>query len=252
MAQVPVNWGMKNLDTGETFRPQFPIADDKGLQMSLGTSYAEQKRFGQSDPVLQVNSGNLEGFAFETAFYAKHENIDISRTVEQFLSLGRIDPNLGRPPICTFFYGNFISETVVVYPTDPTVHSTLINGNPRHVTIPFTLKKYVPFSQSQIDPSKPVKESFYLVASSAESTYEGIAATFYGDAMKGDRLRKRHSDMPLKPVVGAVVKVPSKFIILSEVVRPESHVFDEDDQDAMNLFRDISASRNTRSLKVIL
>ena len=252
MSKIPVNWGIKNLDTGEVFQPQFPIDNSTGVTWSLGSTYAEQQRFGFQDPLISWTGGQTETFTFEMRLFAHHENIDIESILREFIALGRKDGALGRPPICVFTFGSLINETVVLAPMTPVIKDTLTNGKPRDVSIPVTLKKYTPFSQSAVDPSKRAKESFYLVASSNEASYEAIARRFYGDPMMGDRLRKRHPAMASSPFIGEQVKVPARSVILAEVVQPEGHMFDIQDANASDAFEQVASARNARRLTVIL
>lgn len=251
-AKPPVNWAIQNLDTGEKFIPPFPISSASGIQWQLGGTWAEQARFGFQSPLLAWTNGVVDTFTFEMMLFATHEGIDIDIPLKQFVALGQKDRRLGRPPICLFVFGSVIGETVVFAPMAPIIKSTLDNGKSREATISVTLKKYVAFSQTRLDPTRPQKESAFLVASSNEASYEAIALKHYGNPLFGDRLRKRHPDMGLAPVIGEIIKVPSRTVILSEVVTPAGHMFDATDQNASDAFETILAARNSLELRIIL
>lgn len=251
--KMTVDWQIKNLDRNLILRPQFPIGED-GVSISIGGNLAEQSRFGFQDPITNWTQGKARNFTFSTMLFARSaaEGIDVVDLLGQFEGLAVKDEELGRPPICLFTYGEFLSETVLVESVDPKIKNVMSNGQPQQVELSITLRKYKAFSsQRLIDPSKPAKESLYLVATDAENSYEQIARRFYGDPMLGDRLRKRHPAYPFAPNVGSVVKVPSKSVILQEVVEPSSHILSLDNEDAVFNFENILEDRNNRQLVVI-
>lgn len=245
--KVPIFWSLKDLDTGEIIEPQFPSED---FSISVGGQIAEQSRWGFQDPIINWTRGKSRDINFQSVLYARHEDEgeDVQELLDKIISISEIDSNLGRTHICLFTLGKVMSETVLVESVDPVINEVLINGYPRKVTLSLSLKRYTPFTQSQIDPSKPVKESFYLVASAAERSYEAIAKRYYGNALYGDRLRKRHPDMPLAPTIGSVVKIPSRSVILTETIEPESHVLSLTDSDAVENYETILEARNKRKL----
>lgn len=249
--KIPVDWRIKNLDTGKVILPQFPLAD--GIKVGIGGTLVEQDRFGFQDAITNWVKGKVRTITFEAMLFArtKDEGLDVQDLLDMFEELAVQNSDLGRPPICEFSYGTVLSETVLVESIDPSIVSTLDSGEPREVRLSFALKRYKPFSQRPLDPTKPTKESFLLVASQAEQSYEQIAKRYYGDPLLGDRLRKRHPESPFAPSVGQVVKVPSRGVILTEVVRPTSHVFDPDDEDVATAYAAILETRNARKLVLV-
>ena len=248
--KVEVNWELKDLDHDAKLLPQFPI---ENVSSTIGGVLSEQARFGFQDAVTNWTRGKSKTISFETTIFARHEDEGplVQTWVGDIEALAIKDPDLGRPPICLFTLGSTISEVVLVESVDPTVVSTLQSGYPREVRFAMVLRRYVPFSQQQIDPTKPQKESFYLVASQAEQSYEAIARTYYGDPLLGDRLRKRHPDYPFAPVVGKVVRVPSRAVILQEVVEPASHILSLTDTEAVAAFETVLEDRSGRTLTVV-
>jgi hypothetical protein len=284
--KIPVNWRIKNLDAGEIIEPQYPIDEQQGMAVTFGNQLAQQGRFGFESPIIQFIQGKTKTFTFETVLYNEYSLQDTAlafgdieggeafpvqtgggrasqlatearrkfkKRLDQFETISKIDTKLGRPPICQLIYGarSSYSATVLVQDGDQQVVSLQNDGTPREVRISLTLIRYVPFSQSQIDPSKPAKESFLLVASAAEQSYEAIARRFYGQPLLGDRLRKRHAGSPLAPQVGDLVRVPDRAVILQEVVDPEAHMLSLDDEDAVTNFERILEARNARKLTVV-
>lgn len=248
--KIKVNWELKDLDHDAKLLPQFPL---ENVSSSIGGVLAEQARFGFQDAITNWTRGKSKTITFQTEVFARYEDEGpiVQTWVDDIVALSEPDPDLGRPPICLFTLGNAISETVLVEAVDPTIVSTLETGYPRQVQFSMTLRRYTPFSQSQIDPTRPQKESFLLVASQAEQSYEGIARRYYGDPLLGDRLRKRHPAYPFAPAVGNVVKVPARALILKETVEPAAHMLSLDNADAVAAFETILEDRNARTLTVV-
>ncbi len=249
--KTEVGWKIKNIDVNEEFLPPYPISED-GVKFAVGGVYAEIQRFGM-EPISNW-VGQKEGpYQFSSTFFAETTADVIEDKFSKLRRLAQKDDNLGRPPICVFSYGNmdFLCqvETVDVTVKSPRFHQD-VRGTMQQINVDVTLRKYIPFSQKQIDPTKPRKESYYLIASAVESSYEQLAKRFYGNPLAGDRLRKRHPDMPMQPTVGAKIKIPAKAIILREVVRPGYFGFDMTKSDTADVFRDLLNRRADR--KVIL
>jgi len=253
--KIEVDWTIKNLDSGKLIRPQFPLTD--GVNMSVGGNLIVQNRFGFQDPIVQWVQGKDKTITFQTKLFARNIDDDIISMLSDFEDLAVKDDALGRSPICLFSYGQFVSETVFVESVDPTFKDIIntagqtvgaASGGPRDVSLTFTLRRYTAFSQQHIDPTKTPKESFYLIATAAEQSWEAIAKRFYGDPLLGDRLRKRHPEYPFSPPIGAKVKVPARSVILSEVVQPQSHIFDLEDAETVEAYEFILAERNARKV----
>lgn len=250
-SKLGLDWSLKDLDHNIEVKMQFPLSE--GVRISVGGNVAEQPRFGLQDPVVQWVAGRTRTFTFNTMLFARHESEDIASKLRALEKLATRDPFLGRTPICYFTYGDTVSETVLVETVDEELIDVLqFSGQPRRVNLSISMKRYIPFSQTALDPSKPKKESYYLVASAAERSYEAIAKRFYGDPMLGDRLRKRHPEYPFTPEIGMKVHVPPKAVLLTEVVEPASHVFQLDDKDAVQAYENILADRNTRKAIMII
>jgi hypothetical protein len=263
--------------------PQFPIEFGEGVTVDIGSQLARQGRFGFQDPVIQWVQGRERSFSFRTTVFSEFANVTetqsasvdangidfeftelrpalrqmgraekerVTRLLDQFERIAVKDETLGRLPILIFSYGDRISQTVLCEAAPQQFKSLHPDGSPQEIEIQITLVKYEPFSQRRIDPTKPVKESFLLVATDAERSYEAIARRYYGDPLLGDRLRKRHPESPLAPTVGAVVRVPARGVMLGETVEPEAHMLSLTDQDAVENFERILAARSARKLVV--
>lgn len=248
--KIEVNWDLWDMDHEKLWYPQFPI---ENVSQTVGGQLADQPRFGFQDAITNWTQGRASVITFETMLFSESEEDGEStrKRKKELEALAIKDDDLGRPPICIFSMGQSISEVCIVEAVDPTIVTTLRNGLPREVRFNISLRRYVPFSQKQIDPTAPVKESFLLIASAAEQSYEAIARRYYGDPLLGDRLRKRHPDYPFAPAVGVVVKVPARAIILQEVVEPASHILSLTDDKAVDAFEVILDERSSRTLTVV-
>lgn len=247
--KIPIDWSIKNLDTGEVIEPPYPLGES-GLRVSIGANYAEQPRFGFQDPIIQWITGKAKVITFQSIMFTPDTSADITEKFELFEQLVIEDEDLGRPPICSFTLGSgsILSELCVVTAIDPEIPPIRPDGEPREITLNFSLLRYVPFALTTIDPTKPAKQSYFLVASSSEASYEAIARRFYGDPLIGDRLRKRHPDMPMQPFVGTRIKIPPRGVMLNEVVEPAFHALSQDDEEAVENFQNILDERNEKKV----
>jgi hypothetical protein len=248
-AKVAVDWSFRNLDTDDLFRPQFPMPED-GVSLTIGGVLVKQNRFGEQDPIVHWTHGKPRDMRFSGMLYARHtdESADVEDLFDQLVLLTLKDKDLGRPPIVLFTFGATHSEVVLIESCDPTIRSVDKDGFTKEIGFNISMTKYVPFSQKQIDPTKPAKESFYLVASAAEQSYEAIALSNYGSPLLGDRIRKRHPAEPFAPRVGSIVKVPPKSIALREEVAPAFHALSLTDEDAVDNYELILSYRSARVL----
>ncbi|KKN81443.1 hypothetical protein LCGC14_0320560 [marine sediment metagenome] len=248
--KFPVDWFIRNLDTGEDIRPQFPMPED-GVSFGQGGNIVSVPRFGEETPVLHWTHGRQRTFTFSALLYVrdKDERDAVKSLFLQIQRLTERDPDKKRPPICVFKYGDAISETVLVASIDPNIRSIdSIFFHAREIRLSMVLERYRPFSQLQADPTKPPKESFLLVASNAERSYEAIAKRRYGDPLLGDRIRKRHPQSPHVPLIGETVRLPPQSTILKEEVVPAFHALSLTDTDAVDNFERILEARSARQI----
>lgn len=246
---IPVDWSIRNLDTGDLFIPQFPM-DDDGLTYTVGGVIVDVQRFAQQHTVAQWVGGGQRTYTFRCLLFTRFadEAGDVEEMLDTLVTLTEEDEGYGRPPICQFRHGNYLSDTVMVERVDPNVRRTDMDGFAQEIHLPITLRRYTPFTQQAIDPTKPAKESYHRSVSATEQMWEQMARAYYGDPMLGDRLRKRHPQYPFAPPLGTIVNIPARSIVLKEEVRPGFHAFDPDDEDAMANYERILADRSARTI----
>jgi len=252
-SKVAVDWAIKNLDSLETIRPQLPMPEG-GITFTHGGTLTDQQRFGEQDPVTHWVHGITNNVTFNAILFTRHaEEADAVKDLhEQIILLTQKDDLLGRPNICHFNFGSAFADTVLIEKVTSNIVSVDNEGRAREIRLSISLRKYVPFSQQQIDPTKPPKESFYLVATEVERSYEALARAHYGDPLLGDRIRKRHPAFPFAPSIGSVVKIPPKAVILREEINPSFHALSLSDEDAVDNFERILAARNARQLVTVV
>lgn len=248
MTKINVGWSIKNLDTGELHLPPYPI--DGPVRISIGGEVVDQTRFGMQDAITQWISGRVREISFTSTLFAEHADVDISWWFDDYTKLSEEDPSLGRPPICVWTLGSWMQEMVLVVGVDPQILQRE-DGLPQRIDLTFTLKRYKPFSQMQIDPTKQPKESYYLVVTRAEANYEALARRYYGQPLLGDRLRKRHPEEPMRPEAGSKISIPPKSIVLRELVQPEFHALDLSNAEALDNFERVLSLRNARKAVIL-
>lgn len=252
--KYPTDWQLRNLDTNETVLPPFPMTED-GVSIDIGGKIVEQDRFGFQNPITQWVGGRSRTFSFTAKMFSRDAEEDVRAQLKQFELLAVKDSTLGRPPVVLFTLGDVISEIVLVESVNPTINKMRQDGRDfkaREVTLSMFMRRYTPFRQRQIDPTRPVKESYQLQASGALATYEAIARRYYGNPLLGDRLRKRHPERPLAPEVGKLVKIPARDVIVSERIEPAFHALSLTDADAVRAFEYMVEKRSARKIVEIV
>ena len=255
-AKETPGWTIKNLDSGKFLIPPYPIGDE-GVKVEVGGIVTEQEMFGAQDPIVQWTRGKVKVITFSTVLYAEDSTQSILSKLAEFERLAIKDESLGRPPVCIFTYGMALSETVLIQSVDHEIAPLRSDFEPRLVNLNITIKRYRPFSQTQIDPTKPAKESYFLVVKASEASYEAIAKRYYGQPLAGDRLRKRIASasgealdreaMALAPLVGSKIKSPARSIILKEVVEPTFHAFNLENETVLASFLDLIERRSRKT-----
>jgi len=250
MSKIQAQWSLFDTDNKKLYRPQQPIDQTQGLSITSGAVFAEQGRFGHQDPLINWVRGKTKTFSFEAVIFARDSKEDIRPLMDGLDSLARKQDSLGRPPICVFTWGASVRQLVVVENADHVIRSITASGLPREVRFQLSLRKYVPFKQSNIDPTAPVKESYYHPAGDSLPSYEEIAKLYYGNPMLGINLRKRHPQAPFAPLPGMEVKIPARSIVNKEPVEPSSHIFDLDDPDASSAYEVVLSDKEKRQVVI--
>jgi hypothetical protein len=210
-------WFLRNEDTGDVLEGQFAA---EGVQLNIQNNYAQHTALNRSRAIIQyLNSAN-DTLSFQAQFFAETivDTAMVERKFDMLKSMARRDPDLGRPPIVTFWVGNGFMEQQSVIDSigGVTFAPPSVTGAVRQVYFTVNLLAYTEFSLKDNE----IFETRYH-RSRQRDYYELLAQREYGDPMMGDIIRKRH---PTKPnlVPGAVVKLPSKEAIRSDRTQPTS------------------------------
>jgi hypothetical protein len=159
---------------------------------------------------MQFVAQEGRAYRFRAMLWAETYVDRINETLAALERAVRTDPQLRRPPLWALAWGAFLSDPSVVVESignvqygnpRPSVASTAGFNGPltqrqegaelRSVTLDVSLRHYEPFVMEAISPSDPVRNTFYHRVRHGE-TYEHLGARYYGDALKGELLRRRN------------------------------------------------------------
>lgn len=210
-------WHIRNEDDGETIEGQFPA---EALTLEVGNNWAQHTSLNRSTPITQFLNGKADTITFQSIFYAG-DFTAASKTqskLDKLISWVRRDPELGRPPIVTFWVGDghleqlsFIDSITGIEYGEPA-----ITGGLKQVKFTIKLRQYVEFNLGDTEAT----DTRYHRAREGEY-FEMLTYRQYGNPFIGDVIRKRHPTTPTL-VEGMVVKLPSIAGIRTEVVTPTS------------------------------
>jgi hypothetical protein len=211
---------------------QLPLPED-GLKYNVTNVIADAGGLGLRHPFVQWIRGEKQTVTFEAHLFAEHNGMDIKTLFNSILRTMTFVPELNRPPVCRFTYGNILSLLVLVQGGEAQIKRARKDGKARYIVWPLTLVRFVPYKLKILSTSG-IKESRHELATEERRMYEVLAAREYGteNALFGDRLRKRNRGFPFAAEDESAVKVPSGDIILTEIVEPEFHGFKVGDTPA--------------------
>jgi len=210
------------------------------LTRNISSNWGETKAYGRFTPIQQFASGELETIEFTARLFAETILDNIAPRLDALIGAVKPSPKLGRPPIWQFVWGGFLDEIVIVESIgginyDDT-RSEIGGGLPgpisrrlpgygarglRSVTLRVVLRKFDNYTPAIITtPSQAKRDTYFHTIKSGE-TWETLAHKFYGDAVKGELLRRLNPSMPFLEVGSIVVLVrPQRF--RGAVVLPNS------------------------------
>lgn len=193
------SWYLLNTDTGQLFQSQF---EAEGLTRDVVSNYAEHTALNRSNPILQFLNKEIENCSFQATLFRQSV---AENTVEEDLALLESwvapDDLLGRPPIMIFSVGDghYNLDCVIQGLTGITYDRPTASGGVRKVTFTVQLKQYQEFA---LDSSGNAETRYHIAKE--RDYYEIIAQREYGDALKGDIIRKRNPGLPNMQVADRV------------------------------------------------
>ncbi len=227
---------------------QFPLPED-GLKYLVQNVIADAGGLGLANPFVQWIRGEKQTISFEAHLFAEHNAMDIKTLFNAILRTMTFVPELNRPPVCRFTYGNILSLLVLVQGGEVQIKRPRTDGKARYIIWPLTLIRFVPYKLKILSTSG-IKESRHERVTEERRMYEILAAREYGteNAIFGDRLRKRNRSAPFAAEDESTVKVPNLDIILQEIVEPEFHGFTIGNEAAQEAFLNRVVNRAGRVL----
>lgn len=203
-------WFLRNEDTGDVLVGQFPAEE---VSQDIKNNWAKHTTLSRTRSIISYLNSDEDHLTFSARF--RSENLyknDIVKNVEMLRKMARKDPDLGRPPIVTFWVGNGHLEqrSVIDSISGLTWGAPDINGEPRQVKFTVNLIQYEDFNLADVE----IYETRYHRARERDY-YELLAYREYRNPLLGDAIRKRHVGQPaLTP--GAIVRLPSVEAIRTE------------------------------------
>jgi hypothetical protein len=193
-----------------------------------GAVWAEGGGFSRQHPILAWARGELQVFTFETVvnapsrLFGTHE--EMWEFVEQVKAAKEPIPDLGRPPIFTFQWGDLSFDKVIVASVGGIRYSRMqetASGSryPYFVYFSVALKHFEPFSFDRSEPGKPPHQTMYIVA--RDQHWEHFARRVYGDPSLGEILRRQNPG-DSSPVSGKTYRCLEKAQIQGELIQPRS------------------------------
>lgn len=229
---------------------QFPVTEE-GIGYTYNQSIPETGSYGVPHPFVQWIRGELEVVTLPVVLFSRNKNEDITYIFNEFKKLITYYKELRRIPVCRFRYGKDINIKCICRGFgDVKISRPKSDGTIRRYDFTVTLARFVPYELVSIDVNKKPFESRYELVSGNERMYERLAFKEFGDAIYGDRLRKRNSMYAFAADEDTKVKIPSSDIILSEGVSPDFFSFQIENEDVAEMNIDRYDARNNRTLVI--
>lgn len=198
-------WVLFDKENLEKIEGQFIPQD---MTRELSGNIAEVSSVNRQYPILQWISGVNETYTFTARLWAKDStDSKVSDKLQRLEKLVVPDRNLGRPPVCTFYWGDdpSLAADVLVQSLGGITYDEILppvkndRGSPvsllRGVTLQITLRRFVEVDLKLTNPS--VKERQTRIRRTRKGdTYESIALDEYGDPSLGVLLRQLNPREP--------------------------------------------------------
>jgi hypothetical protein len=220
----------------------------QSFRHDVGSQLHEAGGFSRTNPLVQWVGGALESISFEARLWSEHSEDQTTRDKLEVLKLlKKALPPLNRPPLTRFFWGNAIPGGMPCFVESLggiQYDEIRPDGSLRGATLSITLKKFTPFTVERTHISPMERTPIHEVRRG--ETYEMIAYHRYGDPMLGVPLRQQNPRYPMKdwaPTMiadlepGDIVKLYPKRDLTDRPIRPQCHIFDENNRESADLRR---------------
>jgi hypothetical protein len=213
-------WFLRNEDTGDVLEGQYA---PEGLTLNIQNNYARHTSLNRSKVITQYLNGSADQVSFQGQFFAETmvDFNQVEKKTQMLIDMARRDPDLGRPPIVTFWVGNsFLEQQSTIDSLNLGFGRPAITGDLKDLVFSITLSRYDEYSLKDNE----IFETRYHRTRAGEY-FELMAQREYGNALIGDVIRKRHPTKP-NPGPGEVIKLPSIEAIRADRVQPSSAALD--------------------------
>lgn len=236
------------VDKGYSRIPFQFVAENVTQAFSAG--WAEGNAMNRDNPILQFTHGMQKVLSFEARLFAETNVDTIQPLIEKLEASVTRDPKLGRPPIWIFVWGSVFDIQCVVESIGGVRYDNIRpDGTFRGATCSMTLRRYEPFDLEVTDPDARPKDTFYRVVREGD-LWEHLAARQYGDALKGELLRRLNPSQPT-PVVGKTVLMPDADKFYDVIINPEAAPLART-EDGIALRRTMFAQRAKARVSTVL
>jgi hypothetical protein len=218
-------WILDSREINVTVVGQFTV-DDMQLN-TVGGVYYDVTSVNQAHPITQWIRGQQETITFVSEFFAEHANDEVTTRFQNLLRLTRRDEDLGRVPVSMFSFGTKLSMSCFVEHVANIAFGPLRpDGTPQRVRFTVTLRSYTPSLVKPTDPTTVPHQS-RLRESKTWDTYESIAADEYGDAIKGEFLRRWSGYRPDLTEGDKVHILTLEYVTKQGPIRPQAPILYE-------------------------
>lgn len=244
-----------DLRVGTRITGQFTAQD---MNYDYGSVITESGGFSRANPIIQWVGSKLEVVTFQARVYSDTQTDFTARDkIELFKLLCKPHQPMNRPPVTRFFWGNMIPggiSCLVESLGGMRYDEIKETGDIRGATLNLTLKKWTEpvvdrrfTSPTARTPTQEVKEG---------DTYELIAYQYYGDPLLGVPLRQLNPRFPMEKwaprgyadlTSGELVKLLPRSDLEAKRIKPESHIFNQDNSIAAGMRRRLFALRQTKT-----
>jgi phage protein U len=246
--RVPVPT-LRRLDPGEPKLIRLQFIPLTGVGHNVGATWSEESSLGRAQPITQFTKGNADTWQLDTLLFARHKKESITALKNALLDAVALDPELGRPPLYEFTWGE-LSDIVVITDVGGARYTSMRpDGTLRSAQFTLSLRRYEKFDLELTDPNARQHDTFYRVVKQGD-TWESLAKLRYGDALLGDLLRRRNPGAPFLKV-GTTVKLLDPERFRDVLVTPASYPMART-REGIDARRDLFARRNVAKYSTVV
>lgn len=207
-------WTLKNVDTGEIIRGQFP--PDDITEEGNGSNFVQIQALSRANTIIQFINGKTPTLTVNSRFFKRDllddSPIDKIAKLKSWATMDALAASAGirlRPPLLTFYLGDGLGVQMDCVMTEvANIKYTQPNalGGIRQVTFEMKFLQ-VSGSQTAASDEKEVTDTRYVHCKS-DDYYEKLCAVEYGNPMIGVVIRQRNPTKGLLKA-GDIIALPA-------------------------------------------